>query len=61
MRHKKEAKIMNWAKQEEDEADDLFSNCSSKRKSTLALKEVNEDLRSKKAPPSQKVLPTISE
>lgn len=44
LRHKKEAKIMNWAIEEEQEADDLFSNCSSK-KSAKALKELNEELK----------------
>ena len=33
---------MNWAIEEEQEADDLFSNCSSKKKIVPALKEVNE-------------------
>lgn len=35
---------MNWAIEEEQEADDLFSNCSSK-KSAKALKELNEELK----------------
>ena len=49
---------MNWAQEDQEEADQLFSNCSSRKKIVPALKEVNEELRYRKA---ENNLPTIEE
>ena len=47
LRHKKEAKVFHWAIEEEQEADELFSNCSSKNKKPVskALQEINSELK----------------
>ena len=39
---------MNWALEEEQEADDLFSNCSSRKRDSKALQELNSELKQPK-------------
>ena len=47
LKHKKETKILHWAIEEEQEAEDLFSNCSSRNKKPVskALQEINSELK----------------
>jgi hypothetical protein len=66
LKNQKEAKVLNWAIQEEQEAEDLFSECSSisRKKQPKALKELNEELKNKKTAVvanNKKALETIKE
>jgi hypothetical protein len=66
LKNKKEGKILHWAIEEEAEAEDLFSNCSTKKKSSKALKELNDEIRMQKKQQNKntvplKVIPEITE